>query len=187
MRIIGGALKGRSVQTPTGGQTRPTSDRARQALFDVLVHAAFAPDLEGARAMDLFAGSGALGLEALSRGAASCVFVETAEAARGAIQSNLEALGLFGRARVHRRDATSLGRRPASSGAPFDIAFMDPPYRQGLGEAAALSLLAGDWLRDAALLVFEQAADEAAARLDGYDIVDQRTWGAARVTFALKV
>jgi 16S rRNA (guanine966-N2)-methyltransferase len=156
-------------------------------MFDVLAHAAFAPALDGARVIDLFAGSGALGLEALSRGAASCLFVETAEAARGAIQSNLEAFDLFGRGKVHRRDAAQLGPRPASVGAPFDLVFLDPPYRQGLGERAAASLLEGDWLREGALLVLERAADEPASPLAGYQTADERTWGAARVTFAVKL
>jgi 16S rRNA (guanine966-N2)-methyltransferase len=187
MRIIGGALRGRSLKAPLGLSTRPTSDRARQALFDVLAHADFAPDLAGARAVDLFAGSGALGLEALSRGAAFCLFVETAEAARAAIQSNLEALDLFGRGRVHRRDATRLGPRPAAAGPPFDLAFLDPPYRQGLGERAAAALLEGGWLREGALLVLERAADEPAPALDGFRTADERTWGAARMSFAVRL
>ena len=135
MRIVAGRFRGRPLAAPDGRATRPTSDRARQALFDTLAHAAWAPDLEGARVIDLFAGSGALGFEALSRGAAFTLFVETDEAARGAIRENIDALDLFGATRVHRRDATDLGPRPASAGAPFDLAFLDPPYRQGRGRA----------------------------------------------------
>lgn len=138
MRIVAGAYRGRAITAPEGQGTRPTSDRAREALFNVLVHAPWSPGLQGLRVMDLFAGSGALGLEALSRGAAFCLFVETDAAARGAIRDNVEALGakgeLFRRTRVHRRDATDLGPRPSSDGAAFDLAFLDPPYAKGLGK-----------------------------------------------------
>ena len=136
MRIVSGRWRGRALASPPGLATRPTSDRARQALFDVLAHAPWAPALEGARVIDLFAGSGALGFEALSRGAASCLFVETDEAARGAIRDNADALGALGCTRVHRRDATDLGPRPASAGEAFRLAFLDPPYTKGLGERA---------------------------------------------------
>ena len=111
MRIVGGQFRGRALVAPEGKATRPTSDRAREALFNILAHAAWAPDLDGARVIDLFAGSGALGFEAISRGGAFCLFVETDDAARGAIRENAEALGLFGRTRVHRRSAIDLGRR----------------------------------------------------------------------------
>src|SRR3569833_584389 len=109
MRIVAGTFRGRTLVAPKGHSTRPTADRTRQALVNVLEHAPWAPDLEGARVLDLFAGSGALGLEALSRGAAWCLFVETDEGARGALRDNVEAMGLFGCTRVHRRDATDLG------------------------------------------------------------------------------
>src|SRR4051812_1734372 len=131
MRIVSGQFRGKPLVTPEGQGTRPTSDRARQAVFNILEHAGWSEGLGEARVIDLFAGSGALGFEALSRGAAFCLFVETDEAARGAIRDNVEALGLFGQTRVHRRDATDLGVRPGSAGAPFDLAFLDPPYRKG--------------------------------------------------------
>ena len=172
---------------PKGQATRPTADRAREAVFNILAHAEFAPDLDGARVIDLFAGSGALGLEALSRGAAFCLFVETDAAARGAIGENLESLGLFGAARVHRRDATALGARPAADGPPFDLAFLDPPYARGLGERALISLLDGGWLTDDALAVFERGADEAAIELPGFEVVDERRYRAARVLFLRRV
>jgi 16S rRNA (guanine966-N2)-methyltransferase len=127
MRIVSGQYRGKAIVTPPGDTTRPTSDRARQAVFNILEHAAWAPDLHGARVIDLFAGSGALGLEALSRGAAFCLFVETDDNARGAIRENIDAFSLFGQTRVHRRDATDLGVRPSSAGAPFTLAFLDPP------------------------------------------------------------
>ena len=140
MRIVSGRFRGKAIATPPGLNTRPTGDRARQAVFNILEHAAWSRPLEGARVMDVFAGSGALGFEAISRGAAFCLFVETDEAARGAIRDNIEAFGLFGAARVHRRDATDLGVRPGSAGPAFDLVFMDPPYAKGLGERALASL-----------------------------------------------
>lgn len=181
MRIVAGRLRGRTLAAPPGRATRPTSDRARQALFDVLVHADWAPTLEGARVIDLFAGSGALGLEALSRGAAFALFVETDEAARAAIRDNLEALGLFGASRIHRRDATDLGARPGSAGPPFTLAFLDPPYGRGLGEPALLGLARGGWLAPDAVAVLERAADEADLQPGGWEVIDTRRWGAARV------
>lgn len=133
MRIVAGSLKGRSIVAPDGQGTRPTSDRARQAVFNVLEHAAWAEPLDGMRVMDLYAGSGALGFEAISRGAAFALFVETDDEARGAIRENADAYGVMGRTRVHRRSATDLGPRPGSDGEAFDMAFLDPPYRKGLG------------------------------------------------------
>lgn len=155
----------------------------RQALFDVLAHADWAPELEGARVLDLFAGSGALGLEAMSRGAAFALFVETDEAARGAIRDNIEAMGLFGATRIHRRDATDLGQRPASPGPGFDLAFLDPPYAQGLGQQALAGLAAGAWLAAGALIIWERAAEEDDATPIGFEQVDERRWGPARVCF----
>lgn len=186
MRIISGQYRGRALVAPPGLSTRPTADRVRQALFDVLAHAPFAPDLHGARVIDLFAGSGALGLEAMSRGAAYCLFVETDETARGAIRTNLDSLNLLGAGRVHRRDATEIGVRPATDGAPFDLAFLDPPYGKGLGEKALAGLLVGGWLAEGALCVLERGADEADPAIDGFDVIDARRWGPAAVSF-LKV
>lgn len=183
MRIVSGAYRGRALVAPTGLSTRPTADRVRQALFDVLSHAPFAPDLHEARVIDLFAGSGALGLEAMSRGAAYCLFVETDEAARGAIRTNLDTLNLLGAGRVHRRDATDLGPRPATDGAPFDLAFLDPPYGKGLGEKALAGLLAGGWLATDALCVLERGADELDPVIAGFDLIDVRRWGPAAVSF----
>ncbi|MBS0295282.1 MAG: 16S rRNA (guanine(966)-N(2))-methyltransferase RsmD [Proteobacteria bacterium] len=183
MRIISGRFKGKTLKAPDGQATRPTSDRARQAVFNILEHAAWSPGLHGRRVIDLFAGSGALGLEALSRGAAFCLFVETDEAARGAIRENVEAMGLFGETRVHRRDATDLGPRPASAGPAFDLAFLDPPYHKGLGERALASLSADGWLAPGALVVFERGSDEPEPALPGFERLDARDYGAARVLF----
>ena len=183
MRIVAGRFRGRALVAPPGSATRPTSDRARQALFDVLEHASWSPGLRDRRVIDPFAGSGALGLEALSRGAAFCLFVETSESARGAVRDNLEALGLFGVTRIHRRDATDLGVRPATAGPPFDLAFLDPPYRSGLAEPAVAGLLAGGWLAEDALIVLERAADEPDLAAGALEALDTRRWGAARVDF----
>ncbi len=189
MRIISGAYRGRALAAPPGRSTRPTSDRAREALFNVLDHAAWAPGLTGLRVIDLFAGSGALGLEALSRGAAFCLFVETDPVARGVIRENVEALGakgeLFGRTRIHRRDATDLGPRPGADGAPFDLAFLDPPYGLGLGEKALAELAQGGWLSPGAAVVFERGVDEAPPATPGFEVVDDRVYGAARVLFLI--
>ena len=183
MRIVAGSLNGRAIVAPEGQGTRPTSDRARQAVFNVLEHAAWSVPLDGLRVIDLFAGSGALGFEAVSRGAAFCLFVETDEAARGAIRDNMEAFGLFGAARVHRRSAVDLGVRPGSAGEAFDLAFLDPPYGQGLGEQALARLVEGNWLRPGALAVYERGADEPDIETPGYARLDARDWGAARVLF----
>jgi len=183
LRLVSGRFRGRTLVAPQNSATRPTADRARQALFDVLAHAAWAPEFDGARILDLFAGSGALGFEALSRGAAFALFVENDEQARAAIRENVEALHLYGETRVHRRDATDLGPRPASAGAPFDLAFLDPPYRLGLGEKAMADMVSGRWLRPGAVVVFERAADEPEPISPGFERLDDRTWGAARIWF----
>jgi 16S rRNA (guanine966-N2)-methyltransferase len=182
MRIVGGRFKGRPLAAPEGHGTRPTSDRAREAVFNVLSHASWSPGLEGRRVLDLFAGSGALGLEALSRGAAFALFVETDAAARGAIRVNIEALDLFGLTRLHRRDATDLGPKPAGVGERFDLVFLDPPYGKGLGELALQRLRDGDWIEPGAIAVFECGASEA-PQTSGFDILDTRDYGAARVLF----
>ena len=183
MRIVAGKLKGRAIVAPEGQGTRPTSDRARQAVFNVLEHAAWAEPLHGARIMDVFAGSGALGFEAMSRGAVFCVFVETDDEARGAIRENADAYGLMGATRVHRRNAVEIGVRPGADGPAFDIAFLDPPYGKGLGEQALQRLLEGDWLKPGALVVFERGSDEPEIDTPGYDRLDARDYGAARVLF----
>jgi 16S rRNA (guanine966-N2)-methyltransferase len=182
MRIVGGQFKGRAIAAPPGRDTRPTSDRAREAVFNILAHAPWSAGIEDRRVLDLFAGAGALGLEAMSRGAAFALFVETDAAARGAIRDNIEALGLFGTTRIHRRDATDLGAKPAGLGDPFDLVFLDPPYHRGLGERALAKLGAGGWITADALIVFECAADETPAT-QGYETLDARDYGAAKVLF----
>lgn len=183
MRIVSGEFRGKAIKTPVGETTRPTSDRARQAIFNILEHAPWSAGVRGQRVLDLFSGSGALGLEALSRGADFCLFVETDEAARGAIRENIDAMHLFGRTRVHRRDATQLGVRPGADGPAFDLAFLDPPYGKGLGETALQRLVEGGWLAPGAIMVFERGAEEPAFEAVGFEELDARQYGAARVHF----
>jgi len=182
MRIIAGEFKGRPIAAPKGQSTRPTGGRTREAVFNLISHAAWAPALDGARVIDLFAGSGALGLEAMSRGAAFCVFVETDVGARGTIRDNCETLDLFGTTRIQRRSATDLGPIPAGVGEPFNIAFLDPPYHKGLAEPALAQLATGGWLAADAIAIVETAADEMLA-FDGWERLDERTYGAAKVSF----
>jgi 16S rRNA (guanine966-N2)-methyltransferase len=187
MRIVGGTHKGRAIKTPEGRTTRPTSDRARESIFNVLAHADWAPSLEGRRVIDAFAGSGALGLEAMSRGAAFCLFVETDSAARGCVRDNIEAFQLFGSTRIHRRSATDLGGKPAGLGAPFDLVFMDPPYAYDLVPPALDQLARGAWITPDALVVAETGTDEAAPVTPGWALLDERTYGAARVSFLKQI
>ena len=181
MRVVGGALRGRRLVAPPGQGTRPTTDRVRESLLNILEHGD--TPLGGARVLDLFAGSGALGIEAISRGAAFCLFVETDAAARAAIRENTEGLGLNGVTRLHRRSATSLGTRPAGMSDPFTLAFLDPPYGQNLIEATLPGLLEGGWLADGALIVCEQGRAEPAPAADGFTLEDERRFGDTRVRF----
>ena len=137
MRIVGGTLRGRTVVAPKGQLTRPTADRTRQALFNVLEHAAWSHGLAGLRTADLFAGTGALGLEALSRGAAFCLFVEQDRAAADGLSRNLRDLRCDDRARVWATDAASLPPRASGGLAAFDLIFLDPPYGKGFGRGGA--------------------------------------------------
>src|SRR5271170_4894204 len=143
MRIVGGRLRGRVLQAPASRAIRPTSERLRESIFDILTHR-FAGAVEGARVVDLFAGSGALGFEALSRGAEFALFVDNGAEARALLRANVEALALGGVTRIWRADATKLGSAPA--GGPFALAFLDPPYGQGLAHPALASLADGGWL-----------------------------------------
>ena len=145
MRIVGGEFRGRPLATPRSDAIRPTTDRTREALFNILAHR-FADRLDGARVLDLFAGTGALGLEALSRGAAFCLFIEESAEGRGLIRTNVETFGLTGRTQdlPPRRDARSARPAPCS---PSACCFADPPYGKGLGERALRSAQAGGWLR----------------------------------------
>jgi len=180
MRIIGGQFSGRKIIAPKGVVARPTADRTREALFNILASRSDV-EFEGARVIDLFAGSGALGLEAMSRGAQWCLFVETDAGARGAIRDNIEALALFGTTRIHRRSAADLGSKPAGAGPPFTLAFLDPPYGKDLCVPAMEILHKGGWLKPGAVVVAEQGKDEPAVVVEGFAEDDRRIYGAAQI------
>ncbi len=171
MRIVGGRLKGRNLASPSSRDIRPTADRLRESVFNILVHAYDDP-MEGARVLDLFAGTGALGIEAVSRGAAFALFVDNGAEARALLRNNVEALGLGGVTKVYRRDATNPG--PAHPMEPFSLVFLDPPYRMKLAEKALASLRAGGWLTPGALLVVEEAKEAAFAAPDGFEELERR-------------
>ena len=156
MRIVAGRLGGRPLAAPADLSIRPTSDRVRQAMFDVLMHGPLAAGLQSTRVLDLFAGTGALGLEAISRGAPYALFVEENAEARGLIRQNIEAFGLTGCSKIFRRDASDLG--PAGHLGQFGLAFLDPPYGKGLVVRAMAGLLAGGWLAPGAIVVTEERA-----------------------------
>jgi 16S rRNA (guanine966-N2)-methyltransferase len=182
MRIVGGRFRGRAIEAPSHAGLRPTADRVRESMFNILLHGIEGLDIEGARVIDLFAGTGALGLEALSRGASYCLFVEEAVEARALIRSNVEAMGLMGVTKIYRRDATSLG--PAAPHQPFDLAFLDPPYGQGLAEKALRALIEGNWLKAGAIAVVEERATETVSLPHCFAEIDRRTYGDTQVLFA---
>jgi 16S rRNA (guanine966-N2)-methyltransferase len=179
MRVAGGRLKGRVLHAPASREIRPTSERLRESIFDILIHR-FEGAVEGARVVDLFAGSGALGIEALSRGAQFALFVDSGAEARALLRANVEAMALGGVTRIWRSDATKLGRAPA--GAPFTLAFLDPPYGKGLAGPALSELCGGGWLAPGALLVLEEAAKAAIPAPAGLGLEDEREYGDTRVT-----
>src|SRR5215207_1739405 len=173
MRVVGGRLKGRNLAGPSSQAIRPTADRLRESVFNILVHAYDDP-IEGARVLDLFAGTGALGIEAVSRGAAFTLFVDNGAEARALLRDNVEALGLGGVTKVYRRDATSLG--PAHPLEPFSLAFLDPPYGKRLGEQAVASLHDGGWLAPQALVVVEEATSAKFAVPTGFEELERRAY-----------
>jgi 16S rRNA (guanine966-N2)-methyltransferase len=180
MRIVGGEFRGRELAAPGSRDIRPSSDRLREALFDILIHR-YIDHVAGARVLDLFAGTGALGLEALSRGAAFALFVEESVVARGLIRRNIEALGLTGRTRIFRRDATRLGK--AGTVSPFDLAFVDPPYGKGLGEKALAAADAGDWLKPDAICVLEESERATIGAVDHFVELERRAIGQSQLVF----
>ena len=185
MRITGGVFRGRALVSPSDHRVRPTSDKVRQAIFNVLAHHDFGRSfaIEGARVIDLFAGTGALGFESLSRGSVFTLFVEESAESRGLIRRNAEALALTGRCKIFRRDATDLGALTPGAGGPFSLAFLDPPYGQGLAGQALASLVDGHWLTPEAIVVIETAKNETAANSGGSETLDERVYGDTRVTF----
>ncbi|MCX7304611.1 MAG: 16S rRNA (guanine(966)-N(2))-methyltransferase RsmD [Hyphomicrobiales bacterium] len=180
MRIVGGEFRGRTLAAPRSQAIRPTSDRTREAVFNVLAHR-FAEKLERARVLDLFAGTGALGLEALSRGASHCLFIEESAEGRGLIRTNVEAFGLVGRTKIFRRDAAGLGG--AGTIAPFGLVFADPPYGRGLAETALHSALKGGWLLPHALCVVEEAASAPFSPGESFAVIDERGYGETVIRF----
>lgn len=181
MRIIGGARRGLTLADVGAGDAaahlRPTSDRVREAIFNLLINGGYGDPVTGARVLDLFAGTGALGLEALSRGAARVTFVDDGGTARALIRANVEKMQAMGATDLYRRDATRLGD---NRGAPFDLVFLDPPYGKGLGEAALASAVAGAWLAPGALVVWEE--NTAPLPPAGFTQIDQRRYGDTLVT-----
>ncbi|MBB4197483.1 16S rRNA (guanine(966)-N(2))-methyltransferase RsmD [Rhodoblastus sphagnicola] len=174
MRIVGGRFKGRALQGPRGEGIRPTSDRLRETLFNILAHS-YGDPVPGARVIDLFAGTGALGLEAISRGAEFALLVDDGAQARALIRENVEALGLGGVTRIFRRDARRLGEAPP--GPAYDLAFLDPPYDRGLAEPALSALARGNWLKPDALVVVEEATAAMFEPAAGYDLLERRDYG----------
>ena len=177
MRITGGQFRGRALAEPPDNRVRPTSDKVRQAIFNILAHNDFGFALDGAKVVDIFAGTGALGLEALSRGGGFALFVDDSAESRALIRTNVEALNLTGVTKIWRRDAADMGPLGAGAGGPFNLAFLDAPYRKGLTERALASLAAGGWLAPGALAIAETAADENIATPDGFTLLDQRAYG----------
>ncbi|PDT85581.1 16S rRNA (guanine(966)-N(2))-methyltransferase RsmD [Sinorhizobium sp. BJ1] len=180
MRIVGGEFRGRTLATPKSNDIRPTTDRTRESLFNILSHS-YPEALDGARMLDLFAGTGAVGLEALSRGCRQALFVEQGVEGRGLIRVNIEALGLQGRAKIFRRDATDLG--PVGTIEPFHLVFVDPPYAKGLGERALEQAAAGGWLVPGALVVLEERADVRPQLSGAFEPLDDRAFGDTRMHF----
>lgn len=181
MRIVGGSHRGLKLADVGAGDAaahlRPTSDRVREAMFNLLINGADAIPLDGIRVLDLFAGTGALGLEALSRGAAFACFVDDGAVARAMLRENIEKMRAMGRSKVFRRNATTLG---ANHGAGFDLVFLDPPYAKGLGAQALASAMAGGWLKPGARVVWEESLPQSAP--EGFALIDQRRYGETHVT-----
>ena len=175
MRIVGGKHKGTRLASPSSQDVRPTSDRIREALFNILTHGLEDFELEGARVLDLFAGTGALGLEALSRGARFALFIDNGTESRGLIRRNIETLRLTGSSKVWRRDATQLG--VAGTQGHFDLVFADPPYGRGLGEKALEAAVSGGWLASDAVVVLEENAEAEIAGVSGLMVHDTRIYG----------
>ncbi len=180
MRIVGGRWRGRSLKGPSSDAIRPTSDRLRETLFNILQHSYDDP-IEGARVLDLFAGTGAMGLEALSRGAAFALFVDEGAEARGLIRANVDALGLGGATRLFRRDATRMGDIGPME--PFSLIFCDPPYGRDLAPKALTSCRAGGWLAPDALVVVEEAQGVEVTLPDGFAELERRDYGETKVVF----
>jgi 16S rRNA (guanine966-N2)-methyltransferase len=180
MRVVGGALRGRAIMAPKSQAIRPTADRLRESLFNILIHS-FDDPVSGARVLDLFAGTGAFGIEAASRGAEFVLFVDEAAEARALVRENVSTLGLGGTTRIFRRDATKLG--PAHPLEPFTLAFLDPPYAQELAGKALTSARDGGWFAPDALIVVEEAAKANFAAPDGFVEIERRRYDETELIF----
>src|SRR5689334_16672790 len=178
MRFVAGKFRGKQLSSPEDDSIRPTADRVRESVFNILANRLGA-SLDGLRVLDLFAGTGAMGLEALSRGATSVVFVDTGAEARGLIRDHIEAFGAGGVTKLLRRDATAIG--DAGTMGPVDLVFLDPPYGKGLGDRALVALREGGWLKPDTLLILEESGDVALALPAGFALDDRRVYGAAAV------
>src|SRR5579863_1090454 len=176
MRIVGGRHRGRVLKTPASRAIRPTSERLRESIFDILAHA-YGDPVAGARVIDLFAGSGALGLEALSRGAAFALFVDEGAEARALIRANVEALGVAATSRIWRADATRLGKAPAS----YSLAFLDPPYGKDLAGLGLAALVDGGWLAPDAICVVEADARAAIDAPKALRLAEERLYGDTKI------
>lgn len=181
MRIIGGERRGLKLAEVGEGDAaahlRPTTDRVRESIFNLLVNGTHGNPIPGARVLDLFAGTGALGLEALSRGAARVAFVEDGVTGRALIRRNVELMRAMGTTDLWRRDATRMG---PNRGAGYDLIFLDPPYGQGLGEKALASCLDGGWIAPGAMIVWEENTPPQVP--EGLILLDQRKYGDTLVT-----
>jgi 16S rRNA (guanine966-N2)-methyltransferase len=179
MRIVGGRWRGRNLAAPKSQDVRPTADRLRESLFNILMHS-YGDPVTDARVLDLFAGTGALALEALSRGAAFALFVDDGVEARALLRQNVEALGAGGMSRVFRRDATALG--PAHPLEPFSLVFLDPPYGKGLAERALACARDGGWLAPNALIVVEEKTGAFTAP-PGFSEIERRAYDETEFVF----
>jgi 16S rRNA (guanine966-N2)-methyltransferase len=180
MRVVGGRLRSRALAGPKTATVRPTTDRLREALFNILTHS-YGDPVDGARVLDLFAGTGALGIEAISRGAAYALFVDEGVEARALLRDNIESLGLGGVTRIFRRDAARLG--PAHPLEPFSLVFLDPPYGRNLAEKALNAARDGGWLKPEALMVVEEAVDAKFKTPDGFQELERRAYDDTEFVF----
>jgi 16S rRNA (guanine966-N2)-methyltransferase len=176
MRIIGGQNRGTTLASVGAGDAaahlRPTTDRVRESIFNLLINGGYGDPITDARVLDMFAGTGALGFEALSRGASYVLFVDDGVKSRAIIRENTDILRAIGKSKIFRRDATKMG---PVNGSPFNLAFLDPPYGKSMGQASLVSALVGGWLTDDALCVWEENTKQAPPK--GFTMLDARKYG----------